>query len=268
MDKNLDELLENESLKKEFVLRNLDLSQVFTSTPEDLEYENLRLRYLLDWVEKYNELGNRQMMEAAGYEFPPIVPCISPENDWYMFERWINGLPIRKKMKELLPSNYILKNPEDLNDEEILAELKKLTEILEEYGISVALVNEIPPRLIYIYLVETLNAEQELLIEGGWNLDGCTGYCPGCFQRPWCEQGNSSCWNEDEEAGEIFLIDSAKKYVSASPVSLRILQKLQAEEDERFKKFEQNFGIDQNNNDVSFDDLNSFEPDDEDGIPF
>ena len=66
----------------------------------------------------------------------------------------------------------------------------------------------------------------------------------------------------------MFLIDSIKKYVSASPVSLQILQKLQAEEDERFEKFEQNFGTDQNNNDVSFDDLKSSDPDDEDGIPF
>jgi len=268
MNENIDQLLENESLKKEFALHNLDLSQIFTPTPGELEYENRRLKHLLDWVEKYNELGNRKKMEIEGYEFPP-VGNISPDNDWYIFESWINGLPIRKKYKEKLPRKYVLKNPGDLDEEEIIHEAQKLVEALEELGTSITLNDGVPARLVYMYLLETLDEENEMLIEGGWTLDGCSGYCPGCFQRPWCEQGGSSYWTEDEEAGKMFLIDSVKKYVSSSSVSLKILQKLQAEEDEKFKKSEaeQNFEIDKNNIDVSLY-VKSFGFDDDDEIPF
>lgn len=68
-------------------------------------------------------------------------------------------------------------------------------------------------------------------------MDGCSGYCPDCYQRPWCETGRSSCWTEDEKIGEMYLPDSVRKYVSASPVSLEILSKYQAEEDEKFAKW-------------------------------
>jgi len=47
----IDTVLENQSLKKEFSLRNLDLSQIWQPTPDDLELENRQLRHLLDWVE-------------------------------------------------------------------------------------------------------------------------------------------------------------------------------------------------------------------------
>ncbi len=254
--------LENKSLKKEFEIRNLDLSQILCPSPDDLELENIQLRHLLDWVQKYSECHDRKKMEAEGYEFPPIAPCISPENDWYIFERWMNGLPVHSKYKGLLPKNIVIKSPEELNDEEIHVELQKLTNAFEESGNSIGLNEGIPARLVYTDLLETLREENELLIVGCWTLDGCSGYCPDCFQRPWCEQGGKSCWPEDIEAGEMFLFDSVKKYVSASPVSLQILQKCQAEEDKKFKDFEMN----QNNNNISTA-LNSFDSNDDD-IPF
>jgi len=66
-----------------------------------------------------------------------------------------------------------------------------------------------------------------------WHLDGCTGYCPECFQRPWCEQGCDSCWKEDKEAGCSVFPDSVKRYVSVSPMSLAILLGRQVEYDQR-----------------------------------
>lgn len=262
MSESVDELLENKSLKKEFEIRTLDLSQVFTPTADDLERENILLKHLLDWVQKYSECKDRKKMEAEGYEFPPIDPCIEPENDWYIFERWMNGLPVRLKLKEQLPQKFVLKRIDVLNDEEILIELQKLLEALEVAGNSIELNDGIPARLVYNYLLETLEEENEFFIDGGWTHDGCTGYCPDCFQRPWCKSGSQLCWSEDKEAGKMFLIDSAKKYVSASPVSLLILQKCQAEEDKKFKDFE----VNQNSDDISTD-LNSSDPDDDD-IPF
>ncbi len=52
---NIDHYLENQSLKNEFVMRNLDLSQVWQPSPDDIELENRQLQVLLDWVEAFRE---------------------------------------------------------------------------------------------------------------------------------------------------------------------------------------------------------------------
>jgi hypothetical protein len=106
---------------------------------------------------------------------------------------------------------------------------------LGEIHLSVDLNEGVPPRLIYEHLLEVIEEEFELL-GGVWHLDGCTGYCPGCFQRPWCEFGTNSCWSEDEEAGCMVFPENVKRYVSASPVSLTILRRAQEEEDRKMKK--------------------------------
>lgn len=236
-DQNLDTVLENQSLKFEFALRNLELSQVFFDTPDDLERENRQLRQLLDWVQKYDAYSSRQMMEAEGYRFPPIDPDISPDDDWYRFERWLEGRPVRLKLEYRLPPYYTPKSPETLNDEEILEEFQKLSTHLIELRVSVDFQEDVPPRLAYSHLLEALEEEFDTLESGFWHLDGCTGYCPGCFQRPWCETGSQSCWSEDEEAGEMRLIDSVKHYVSPSPISLELLRNFQAEADKRHEEF-------------------------------
>lgn len=231
---NIDEFLENQSLKNEFTIRNLDLSQVFCPTPDDLQRENFLLHHLLDWVQKYTECRNRKRMEEAGYYFPPIEPGISPDDDWYRFERWLEGKPIRATLKDRLPPGFIPRPPDELTDDELSVELERLIEMLAEIHIAVENTNDVPPRLVYEYIMECLDDEFDIIAEGAWHLDGCSGYCPGCFQRPWCEVGSSSCWPEDEEAEKMFLIDSVKKYVSPSPGSLQILKKLQEEEDKKF----------------------------------
>ncbi len=89
----------------------------------------------------------------------------------------------------------------------------------------------LPPKILYNYLWETLDEIFELDSEGGWHLDGCSGYCPGCFQRPWCDSGLEICWPEDEEAGEMSFPDSLREFVSASPVSLDLLLEYKEDED-------------------------------------
>ena len=237
MKNNIDDLLENQSLKNEFAARGLDLEPVFCPAPDDVPRENRALRYLLDWVQKYTDCHSRQEMEAAGYDFPPIDPDISPDNDWYRFERWMNGEPLTKKIRKLLPSDYFPIPPDKLTDVELEKELEKLMDHLEKIRIDGTFVNQVPSRLVYEHLFEKLEDNFDLIIEGTWHLDGCTGYCPGCFQRPWCESGTSACWPEDKKAGEMVLIDSIKKYVSASPVSLDILKEKQAELDREMEEF-------------------------------
>lgn len=254
MADNINDLLENKSLKMEFGLRNLDLSEVFCPTPNDLALENRRLKNLLEWVQKYSECRNRKVMESEGFKFPPVDPCISPEEDWYTFERWIYNIPTRATLKEQVPRTYSIRRPEELSNEEIQNKLPKLIEAIEKAGYILGINEGIPARLVYTYLYETLGEEFNILIEGGWVLDGCTGYCPDCFQRPWCASGGKFCWSEDKEEGKMFLIDSVKEYVSASPVSLQILKDAQEEEDLKFDTSKPDDPDDLSSDDDIFDD--------------
>ena len=224
--KNIDALLENQNLKNEFTRRNLNLSQVWDPTPDNLELENEQLLDLLDWVVKYEECHSRTKMEKQGYDFPPISFDIDPDSDWLRFERWMAGKKIRGKLEDQLPTKYKPKNPEDLTDDEIYEELQQLNAYLEKLHFTVDFIDKgMPPRLIYEELLDTLGDEFELLSGGFWHLDGCTGYCPDCFQRPWCESGCELCWDEDEQAGCMVFPEKAKRYVSPSPFSLEILRK-------------------------------------------
>ncbi|HRI60613.1 MAG TPA: hypothetical protein PK228_12840 [Saprospiraceae bacterium] len=229
----------NLALKQEFKLLGLDLAEVMEFSPFDLDLENRRLDSLLDFVHRFSKYGSQQAMEAieGTFLFPPIFPGIDPDSDWYRFELWMQGQPTRMTLAEQLPKTFVLKKPEELTDEEIVAALEQLEEAMFEAGYGISLNEGIPPRLVYEYLVESLGETFELGPGGGWHLDGCTGYCPDCFQRPWCDTGQSSCWSEDEEAGKMSLTDTLSPYVCASPHSLEILQRLQAEKDADFEKF-------------------------------
>lgn len=239
-NQNIDTLLKNHSLKFEFSLLGLELTEVFWYTPNDLERENRALAHLLDWVQKYTEYRDRNRMEREGYIFPPISPGISPENDWYRFKEWLHGHPLRTKLKEQLLRDYAPKNPEQLTSEELDAELEKLLDLFADVNVQVELQGNLPSQLVYEHLLEMLEDDFDIMVDGMWHIHGCTGYCPGCFQRPWCELGTRSCWPEDEDAGKMVLIELLQKYISASPASLHLLQKYQAEEDQATAEFEKN----------------------------
>jgi hypothetical protein len=193
------------------------------------------LHALLDWVNTYKECGSREQMEKEGYDFPPIEPDFSPDDDWFLFERWMQGKPLRQSIIKQLPKTFTPKEPAKLTDQQIAEELDTLIELLSDIHICVDNVKDIPPRLMYTYIIEQMDEEYSILSGGQWHLDGCTGYCPDCFQRPWCDFGSRSCWPEDEKAGEMVLIDSVRQYVSPSPMSLSVLRKLQAEDDAKSK---------------------------------
>ncbi len=234
-------LRHNLALKQTFNQLVLDLNEVMEFSPFDLDLENRRLESLLDFVHRFQKYGSQETMELieGRYQFPPIFPGISPENDWYRFELWLQGQPTRTNMIAQLPNGFVLKRPEELTEEAIGAALDDLIEVLSNLGYGVSLQEAIPPRLVYENLLEHLGEDFEFDPGGGWCYDGCGGYCPGCFQRPWCEVGSSSCWPEDEEAGKMHLIESLNRFVSPSPQSLEILQRFQAEEDARSAKYQE-----------------------------
>lgn len=231
----------NLRLKKQFKDLGLQLESVLDFSPFDLDLENRRLENLLDFVKDYLNLGSQETMQSVYGEFitPPIFPGISPWSDWHRFERWVKGESVREAIINQFTIHEKFLPADQVNDEKIDSELSRLIDAIEATGNGVSLSSGIPARLAYRELMEWINEAHELSGPdgGGWYYDGCGGYCPGCFQRPWCESGNSSCWTEDEEAGKIHYIDELKPYVSASPQSFAIISKLQAEEDARFEKW-------------------------------
>ncbi len=112
--------------------------------------------------------------------------------------------------------------------EEVEQELEKMLNALSQTNISLG-IYDLPPRIKYDFIYEML---QEMTFVPGpkseWAgfimLDGCSGYCPGCVQRPWCGAGQDLCWSEDEKAGKMALPEALKDYVSASPQSLDLLK--------------------------------------------
>lgn len=237
--KNIDAYFENDALKNEFALRQLDLAQVWQPSPDDIESENCELRNLLDWVVNYQECRSRRSMEKRGYKFPPIMPAIDPDSDWLRFRRWLQGKPVRRRLKSRLPRELVFMHPHDLTEEEIEHEVERLTRLLARMRFSVDLHEGVPPRSVYEHLLEVLEDDFELVAGGCWHLDGCSGCCPECFQRPWCETGGKSCWREDVEAGHMVFPENARRYVSPSPVSLSILRREQKKEDRRMAQFMQ-----------------------------
>ncbi len=240
-----DLLIENQKLRNAFQKLKLPLDEVMEFYPTDIEIENRRLASLLLFTRKYLENQSREVMELTGFLFPPIFPGISPDNDWLRFEKWINGEPTIQKFKDRLPDGYEIKASADLSDEELDAELKNIKALLEKTGYRIGLIADTPNRILYEVILEDLEGEDMMGV--GWVNDGCSGYCPGCVQRPWCESGLDICFTEDEEAGEIAFPEKLKDYVSAAPGSLALLQEAQRKHDEQMAPFLKDFNNEQQN---------------------
>ena len=189
---------ENERIKQRFAELGLELDDVWYPTPDDPARENRTLNLLLRWVRAYRQTPGRSDMERRGYHFPPVSPDCDPDSDWIRFERWMKHEPVTWQAEELVGR---LRPADQLTDEEVGAALERVEGILAERGVVVDLCRGIPDRLVYEYLRESL-AGSEFEFMGPattCHLDGCTGYCPDCFQRPWCATGREEAWPEDLE---------------------------------------------------------------------
>ena len=108
-------------------------------------------------------------------------------------------------------------NPDDFppsekpSDEEILQKLKLLIPLLQEHSIFPEYKEGVPDRLVYQALQEELTEVITVLPFGAWHLDGCDGWCPGCFQADYCRSKDET-WSKEEfeEEREKYLESKAK----------------------------------------------------------
>ncbi len=94
---------------------------------------------------------------------------------------------------------------EELTDNEIDQKLNNIVEVLKKHEITLGLIEGVPDRIVYKFLIEDyLFDEHNLHPEGigGYVIDGCSGDCPSCFQMEYCSSKND-IWPPDELAAEI-----------------------------------------------------------------
>jgi len=107
----------------------------------------------------------------------------------------------QKTIRSLLPDGFELPPAGTMTSGELSSKLNQMLLILEDHGICLDLTEKVPDPVIYEFLLrEGLDDAIPMEMPEGFrmHLDGCDGYCPGCFQRPYCETGKDP-WPEDEK---------------------------------------------------------------------
>jgi len=106
----------------------------------------------------------------------------------------------KRSVRSLLPDGFELPSADRLTRSDLGRKLDQILSILEDHGISLDLVGKVPNAVVYNYLIQGgLDDEIPLELPEGfhYHIDGCDGYCPQCFQRPYCETGKDP-WPEDD----------------------------------------------------------------------
>lgn len=182
-----------ETLKKWFEILGLDLAAVFTpSGNADRDIADLKL--LQNWVHKYMACQDQAEMERRGFVHPPICPTFDHVSDWLRFRLWIEGKPLTWTYAEF----GAVRPLESLFEEEIAPAIAETTENLDSRHCAVMIHAKVPQRIVYRILADALSRPLPVVAHTVtiW-IDGCSGHCPSCLQRPWCEVGLDGGWPQD-----------------------------------------------------------------------
>jgi hypothetical protein len=177
----------------------------FEFEPEPDEWEE---QFSKERLKEENELLKEQLGDEGGVFFGSDHVTPEIENQFLRnirdFEE-ADRLP-KREIRSLFPDGFIFPEAEGMTRRELRAKLNQILLILEDHGIGLDLIGKVPDEVVYNHIIhEALNDEIPLELPEGfrYHIDGCDGYCPECFQRPYCENGKEP-WPEDEG-------DSARK---------------------------------------------------------
>lgn len=94
-------------------------------------------------------------------------------------------------MHSLFPATFQLPPISTMSEEQIANKVDEISDILLSHNINLDFCEKTPASLIYNYLISEIIPNDEInaiTIEGCFTtFNGCTGYCPGCFQKDYCE---------------------------------------------------------------------------------
>jgi hypothetical protein len=149
-DQRMDLELENRSLEQEIALRGGILGHGKGDTPPEMLNEFLR--HVIEFEDR-----------AAGEQ---------------------------REVRSVFPEGYAFPGADTLSPEELEKKLLDIEEILGDNGIVVDLRPDVPPRLVYGYIVRDVLPARDTFGDAPLSrlvFDGCTGDCPTCFQRAYCD---------------------------------------------------------------------------------
>jgi len=175
-----------EHLQKEFDALGLDPTEMLGCPLKKLVGDHADPWELLRWAKAYRACPDRKKLQSMGFYFPPVADDIDPETDWLRFECWMRGKPVSWSF---LREFGDLRLDEEMDDVAVSAELKRVTDLLAQRSVYVDIPEAVPERSVYRYLrSELLDSTFEYLASGAMCIiNGCGGWCPDCFQRPWCQ---------------------------------------------------------------------------------
>jgi hypothetical protein len=166
-------------------------------TPEtqknlDLQLENQTL---------HTELKLKGAMIKMAPDLDPVL-----QNEFLKsicaFEQATNqppGVPL----STLFPPDYHFPPPGSLSSEQLCAKLDDIEQILFNNQVQLDFVDNLPDEVIYKHLVEQLLPTETITAPTTSNgftiINGCSGWCEGCFQKEYCETSEEL---DAEEAAE------------------------------------------------------------------
>lgn len=177
-----------------FERRGLSLENICRPVSPDPCHRARQMQTMQRFVKAYEETPSRDALQKRGFPYPPVEPGFDPDSDWELFERWIGHEPTEWTYTEVFgappPS-------EQLDDKQLGLELDRMLYNLESSHVAVSFEDEAPQRAVYSYLLELLEEPIQFTADGVWTvIDGCSGYCPECFIKEWCD---ANSYDSDDE---------------------------------------------------------------------
>ena len=158
-----------------------------------------------DDIDPELERENRELEEELKLLGEPIEmePAADPRmhNEFLKYILAFHGMERGPQvpMSSLFPDDYEFPPVDTLTAAELDTKLDDILRILFEHHIVVDYVEKLPDRLVYKHLVEEEFPEHMVAAENPtgmtMHLDGCTGGCPSCFQKDYCDSARET-WPE------------------------------------------------------------------------
>ncbi|MFP4165429.1 MAG: hypothetical protein ACLFQB_15585 [Chitinispirillaceae bacterium] len=91
-------------------------------------------------------------------------------------------------IRTLFPKNFEFPDADTFNEEELEKKIEDILDILEKSRIYVDLVEKLPDKIFYEFIVDTvLNDKISPDDPSNTIYNGCGGDCESCFQRDYCD---------------------------------------------------------------------------------
>jgi hypothetical protein len=151
------------------------------------------------------EIDNELLMQQLGLSEGSIFK--SEDASPYIQNQFLRHIQAFQEMEggpqrvlsTIFPDGFEFPPVESLDRAQLKEKLRAIEEVLGEHRIFLDLAPSLPDKMVYEYIIkEVIHQPISLEFPKGFALhfDGCDGYCPGCFQRDFCEHRIDD-WSED-----------------------------------------------------------------------